>query len=109
MNLNKTLEKLVAEKEVLLSSIELSCKSIEFWEKKADSVFKKMDDFETEVIFQDSQDSEKKYKILMEESDRLMNRINFENSQLDELEGSILDLEEKIIKALARYAKKQKK
>ena len=38
-----------------------------------------------------------------------MKRIDFENNQLDSLESQILDLEEKIITTLARYAKKQKK
>ena len=45
----------------------------------------------------------------MKESNKLMARINFENDQLDILEGKILDLEEKIIKAIAAYAQKQKK
>ena len=38
-----------------------------------------------------------------------MKRVEFENNQLDALEAQVLDLEEKIITTLARYAKKQKK
>ena len=45
----------------------------------------------------------------MKDASRLMSRINFENSQLDQLEDSILKLEEKIITTLDKHAKKQKK
>ena len=109
MSLDKILQKLLSDKEELLASIELACKSIEFWEKKADNTFQKMDDFESSSVFDSSEISEKKYTSLMHEASRLMNRINFENNELDKLEASILDLEEKIIKALEKHAKKQKK
>tara|TARA_R110002020_G_scaffold307818_1_gene523572 strand:- start:175 stop:504 length:330 start_codon:yes stop_codon:yes gene_type:complete len=109
MNLNKTLKKLLADKEELLTSIELACKSIEFWEKKADETFQKMDDFESESAFKDKESAKKQYTALMQEGDRLMNRINFENTQLDQLEISILDLEGRIVKTLEKHAKKQKK
>tara|TARA_R100000008_G_C3512357_1_gene129481 strand:- start:239 stop:568 length:330 start_codon:yes stop_codon:yes gene_type:complete len=109
MNIDKALAKLLKEKESLVDSIELCCKSIEFWEKKAEKVFKKMDDFESESIFQSDEASETKYVALMKDSNRLMSRINFENSQLDKLEALILDLEERIINTLDKYAKKQKK
>ena len=39
MNIDKALAKLLKEKESLVDSIELCCKSIEFWEKKAEKVF----------------------------------------------------------------------
>jgi hypothetical protein len=109
MSLTNTLENLLLEKEELISSIELACKSIEFWEKRAEKIFNQMDSFENESIFDSGDDSEKKYKNLMKNSNRLMHRINFENNQLDHLESLILDLEEKIIKELNKYAKKQKK
>tara|TARA_R100001463_G_scaffold80750_3_gene135232 strand:- start:373 stop:702 length:330 start_codon:yes stop_codon:yes gene_type:complete len=109
MNLNKTLEKLLATKEELISSIEVCCKSIEFWEKRAEKVFDSMDRFEEEVLISSEEPSKDKYKSLMKESGKIMNRINFENGELDKLEAEILELEEKIIKTLARYAKKQKK
>ena len=38
-----------------------------------------------------------------------MNRVNFENQQLDKLEMEPINLEEKIIKTLSSHAKKQKK
>ncbi len=109
MNIDKALAKLLKEKESLIDSIELCCKSIEFWEKKADAVFKKMDEFESESVFESDEICEVKYKSLMKDASRLMSRINFENSQLDQLEDSILELEEKIITTLDKHAKKQKK
>lgn len=109
MNLDKILKKLLADKKELLDSIELACKSIEFWEKKADKTFEKMDKFESESILKDGETAKKQYNELMREGDRLMNRINFENTQLDQLEVSILDLEGRIVKALEKHAKKQKK
>ena len=109
MSLSKMLKKLLVEKEDLISSIKLCCKSIEFWEKKAEIIFEKMDEFEKESTFENFFDLEERNILLVQESARLVSRIAFENSQLDMLEAQILDLEEKIVKALARYAKKQKK
>jgi len=68
-----------------------------------------MDKFEEESFLSSKEESTEKYESLMRESNKIMNRVNFENSELDKLEGEILELEEKIIKTLARYAKKQKK
>ena len=109
MKIDKALAQLLKEKESLIDSIELCCKSIEFWEKKADTVFKKMDAFESGSVFESGEVLESKYKNLMKDASRLMSRINFENSQLDQLEDSILKLEEKIITTLDNHAKKQKK
>jgi hypothetical protein len=109
MSLNKTLKKLLAEKEELVASITLCCKSVEFWEKRADIIFEKIDEADEEFGFEDDFDTEKKNTRLMQESARLVSRIAFENNQLDMLEVQILDLEEKIVKSLAQYAKKQKK
>ena len=109
MTLNKTLEKLLASKNELLESIEVCCKSIEFWEERANEVFTRMDKFEEESFLGTEEQNEEKYRKLMNESNKIMNRVNFENNQLDILEAKILDLEETIIQALAKYAKKQKK
>ena len=68
-----------------------------------------MDEFESESVFESDEICEVKYKSLMKDASRLMSRINFENSQLDKLEALILDLEERIINTLDKYAKKQKK
>ena len=109
MSLDKILKKLLAEKKSLLSVIELTCKSIDFWEKKSDKIFKKMDAFEAESLFKEDEATEKQHTALVYAANQLMNRINFENNELDRVEKLVLDLEEKIVTTLARYAKKQKK
>lgn len=106
---SKKLENLIKQKNNLTDSIELCCNSISFWEKRANKIFTQMDSFEDEIKFCSEAESQKKYKFLNKESERLMARINFENNQLDILEQKILNLEEAIIKALDSYAKKQKK
>ena len=109
MAISKILEELLASKNKLIESIEICCKSIEFWENRANKVFTQMDKFENESFLSSEEQNHKEYKYLMTESNKIMNRINFENDQLDILEAKILDLEETIIKALSKYAKKQKK
>tara|TARA_R100001163_G_C5060398_1_gene197228 strand:+ start:1805 stop:2134 length:330 start_codon:yes stop_codon:yes gene_type:complete len=109
MTLNKTLEKLLASKNELLESVEVCCKSIEFWEERANEVFSRMDKFEEESFLSSEEQNQKQYACLIKESNKIMSRVNFENNQLDILEAKILDLEETIIKALSKYAKKQKK
>tara|TARA_R100001129_G_C5219483_1_gene219201 strand:- start:52 stop:381 length:330 start_codon:yes stop_codon:yes gene_type:complete len=109
MNLDKTLKKLMTEKKELTNSLELCCESIGFWEERAEEIFKKMDEFEEEALFSSGESHDKKFKTLQRESGKIMKRVDFENNQLDLLEAQILDLEEKIIITLARYAKKQKK
>ena len=109
MDLTKKIEKLFEEKECLLESIELCCKSIEFWEKRSNKVFKQMDELEEESIFGGEDFVQKKYLYLKKECEKLMNRVNFENQQLDRLEMETINLEEKILKTLSSYAKKEKK
>ena len=109
MNLDKTLKKLMTEKKELTNSLELCCESIGFWEERAEEIFKKMDQLEEESLFSSEERQHKKFKNLQRESGKIMKRVDFENNQLDLLEAQILDLEEKIIVTLARYAKKQKK
>jgi len=109
MDLTKKIEKLFEEKEYLLESIELCCNSIAFWEKRSNKIFKQMDDLEEESIFGGEDFVQKKYLYLKKECEKLMNRVNFENQQLDRLEIETINLEEKIIKTLSSHAKKQKK
>ena len=52
---------------------------------------------------------QKVFSLLKKECEKLMNRVNFENQQLDKLEMETINLEEKIIKTLSSHAKKQKK
>ncbi len=64
-----------------------------------------MDELENESF-----DFDETYRLsLAKESEKILNRVNFENGQLDMLEDKILSLENSIIKTLAKYAKKQKK
>ena len=109
MDLTKKIEKLFEEKEYLLQSIELCCKSIEFWERRSNKIFEQMDKLEEESIFGGEDFAQKKYLYLKNECEKLMNRINFENQQLDKLEMETINLEEKIIKTLSSHAQKQKK
>ena len=109
MDLNKKLKELLAEKKALTASIDLCCQSIAFWEKKSEEMFKRMDEFEEETVFENDEIIEKKFRALRKESEGMMSRINFENSELDRLEIEILELEDKIVKEIASYAKKQKK
>tara|TARA_R100001463_G_C3429791_1_gene211271 strand:+ start:248 stop:586 length:339 start_codon:yes stop_codon:yes gene_type:complete len=106
--LDSLLEPLFEKKEKLISSIEVSCKSIEFWEERAEKVFDKIDESE-ESLFLESEDSwidAENTQKNSKEIQRLMKRISLENDQLDLLEQNILDLEEEIIKTLESYAKK---
>tara|TARA_R100000152_G_C6748191_1_gene171780 strand:- start:185 stop:514 length:330 start_codon:yes stop_codon:yes gene_type:complete len=109
MDLNKKLENLLKEKKSLTSDIEICCNSIDFWEKRAEKMFNKMDAFEENSFLESEENNTKEYKRLMHESEKLMARINFENTQLDILEAKILELEEKIITAIKSHAQKQKK
>lgn len=105
MSITEDLEKLLDSKKKLLKSIEVCCKSIEFWEQRANEAFSRMDELENESF-----DFDEAYRLtLAKESEKILNRVNFENGQLDMLEAKILDLENSIIKTLAKYAKKQKK
>ncbi len=107
--LDSILEPLFEKKEKLITSIELSCESIGFWEERAEKIFKKIDESE-EASFLISEESYLKENLKhSREVQSLMKRISLENNQLDTLEQSILDLEEEIIKVLDSYAKKQKK
>jgi|TARA_R110002020_G_scaffold125648_7_gene282998 hypothetical protein len=105
MPITKDLEKLLDSKNKLLKSIQVCCDSIEFWEERANEAFSRMDELENESF-----DFNEAHRLsLAKESEKILNRVNFENSQLDMLEAKILDLEDSIIKTLAKYAKKQKK
>jgi len=105
MSITEDLEKLLDSKNKLLKSIEVCCKSIEFWEERANEAFSRMDELENESF-----DFDETYRLsLAKESEKILNRVNFENTQLDMLEDKILSLENSIIKTLAKYAQKQKK
>ena len=96
-------------KEELQESSRMIDQSIAFWEKKSEDMFKRMDSFEEEAVFENDEIIEKKFRALRKESEAMMARINFENSELDRMEIEILELEDKIVKEIEAYAKKQKK
>jgi hypothetical protein len=107
--LDAALEPLFERKEKLITDIEMSCKSIEFWEKRAEKIFNKIDLEEQESFLM----SEESFKDSTLENSKeiqiLMKRISLENDQLDAFDEEILNLEEEIVKTLSSYAKKQKK
>jgi len=107
--LDSLLEPLFEKKEKLISSIEVSCESIEFWEARAEKIFKEIDKSEEEFFLSSEEAYREENLKNSREVQTLMKRIYLENDQLDILEQSILDLEEEIIKILDSYAKKQKK
>jgi len=102
-------EQLLEEKLTLASAVKVSYNSIEFWEKRANKLFKKMDEEEEEYIFFNEEAVEASCEKSFGEMDSLMKRIQFENDLLDDLEEKIGKLEEKIIRLFATHAKKQKK
>lgn len=104
--LDSILEPLFEKKEKLISSIEVSCRSIQFWEERAEKIFDEIDKTEEESFFTSEKDYLNENIKNSKEVKILMKRISLENDQLDILEQNILDLEEEIIKTLDSYAKK---
>jgi len=109
MKFEKQVEILSHKKREILESVDLCCNSIQFWEKKANKLFAKMDDLEEESAYLPTQEIESKYEEYKKEMHSLMNRIEFENSQLDILEKNLMELELRIVNFVKKYAKKQKK
>ena len=99
---------LLKEKKLLVRSVKVSCESIEFWEKKANKIFKKMDDDEEKYSFYNEEEMELSYQKNHKEMDSLMKRIQFEDNLLNHLEEIIGKLEEKIVRLFAAHAQKQK-
>lgn len=100
---------LLKEKRLLAKSVQVSCDSIKFWEKRANKLFKKMDDEEEKYVFYNEEAVEASCEKSSGEMDSLMKRIRFENDLLDHLEEKIEKLEDKIVRFLAADAKKNKK
>jgi hypothetical protein len=109
MKFDKQVEILSDEKKEILKSVDLCCDSIKFWEKKANKLFTKMDELEEEAIYLPAEEVDSKYGKYSKEMRSLMNRIEFENSQLDGLEKNLIKLELRIVNFVKKYAKKQKK
>ena len=54
--LDSILEPLFEKKEKLISSIEVSCNSIQFWEERAEKIFDEIDKTEEESFFTSEKD-----------------------------------------------------
>ena len=109
MKINTLLEKILAEKKDLVDSCKLCTQSIDFWEKKSNVLFEKMDEAEEEFALSTDEYIEDTCAEHLKEVDALMKRMKFENDQLDALEEKIEKLEVKISRLLAEHAKEQKK
>jgi|TARA_R110002051_G_scaffold298452_1_gene365284 DNA-binding transcriptional MerR regulator len=109
MKIDTLLKKFLAEKKEVAESCRVSSKSIDFWEKRAESLFSKMDETEDKFAFSTEEVIEAECLRDLKEVDFLMKRMEFENKQLDSLERKIEELEDNISQMLAEHAKKQKK
>lgn len=109
MKFEQQVQLLSDQKKDLLESVNLCCNSIGFWEERANKLFTKMDELEVEGSYLPTAEVESKYEEYSKEMHSLMNRIEFENSQLDFLEKNLMELELRIVNFVKKYAKKQKK
>tara|TARA_R110000744_G_scaffold336226_1_gene441546 strand:- start:339 stop:668 length:330 start_codon:yes stop_codon:yes gene_type:complete len=103
------LKKLLAQKKEVAEASKVSAQSIDFWEKRAEELFAKMDEEEAGWSYSTDEFIEDTCSENLKEVNILMKRMQFENSQLDLLENKIKKLEETISQTLAEHAKKQKK
>ena len=109
MKIDILLKKFLEEKKEVTKACKISSESIDFWEKRSEELFAKMDKAEEEFIFATDEFIEDTCARDLKEVDFLMKRMKFENDQLDSLEKKIEELENKISEMLAEHAKKQKK
>ena len=109
MKIDNSLKKLLAQKKEVAEASKVSAQSIDFWEKRAEELFAKMDEEEAGWSYSTDEFIEDTCSENLKEVNVLMKRMQFENSQLDLLEKKIEELEETISQTLAEHAKKQKK
>ena len=109
MKIDTLLKKLLAQKKEVAEASKVSARSIDFWEKRAEKLFTKMDEAEEDFAFSSDEYIEDTCSQYHKEIDFLMNRMKFENDQLDLLEKQIEKLETELCLAFTQYAKKQKK
>ena len=109
MKTDTLLKKLLAQKKEVAEASKVSAQSIDFWEKRAEELFAKMDEEEAGFAYSTDEFIEDTCSQNLKEVDLLMKRMRFENEQLDLLEKKIEELENSITQTLAQYAKKQKK
>ena len=109
MKIDILLKKFLEEKKEVMKACKISSESIDFWEKRSEELFAKMDKAEEEFAFATDEFIEDTCARDLKEVDFLMKRMKFENDQLDSLEKKIEKLEDKISEMLTEHAKKQKK
>tara|TARA_R110002020_G_scaffold5047_2_gene21482 strand:+ start:429 stop:758 length:330 start_codon:yes stop_codon:yes gene_type:complete len=109
MKIDILLKKFLEEKKEITQSCKVCSESIDFWEKRSEELFAKMDNSEEEFIFATDEFIEDTCANQLREVDYLMKRMKFENDQLDALENQIEKLEDKISQLLTEHAQKQKK
>ena len=109
MKIDTLLKKLLTQKKEVAEASKVSARSIDFWEKRAEKLFTKMDEAEEDFAFSSDEYIEDTCSQYHKEIDFLMNRMKFENDQLDLLEEQIDKLETELCLAFTQYAKKQKK
>tara|TARA_R110002020_G_C15894381_1_gene740401 strand:+ start:217 stop:546 length:330 start_codon:yes stop_codon:yes gene_type:complete len=109
MKIDTLLKKFLEEKKEVAKACKICSESIDFWEKRSEELFTKMEEAEENFIFATDEFIEDTCASQLKEVDYLMKRMKFENDQLDSLEEKIEELEGKISEMLTEYAKKQKK
>ena len=109
MKIDTLLKQLLTEKKKITEACKMSCGSIDFWERKAEVLFAKMEEAEEDFIFASEEFIEDTCAGQLKEVDFLMKRMKFENDQLEILENQIEKLEIKICLLLTEHATKQKK
>ena len=109
MKIDILLKKFLEEKKEVLKACKISSESIDFWEKRSEELFAKMDKAEEEFVFATDEFIEDTCARDLKDVDFLMKRMKFENDQLDALENQIEKLEDKISQLLTEHAQKQKK
>jgi len=109
MKIDTLVKGILDKKKKLTHSCKVCVESIDFWEKRSNILFNEMDEAEEDFAFSSDEYIEDKCTDHLKEADFLMNRMKFENDQLDLLEKQIEKLESELCLAFAQYAKKQKK
>ena len=109
MTTNQKFNILEEERKKLLNSAEICFDSVNFWEKKAENLFEKMENFEDECDSLSNKEIENKSLEYSKSLKNLMYRLSLETQHLDKLEKDLITIELKIISLAKKHAKKQKK
>ena len=109
MKIDTLVKRILDKKKRLTHSCKICVESIVFWEKRSNILFDEMDEAEEGFAFSTNEHIEDTCSQHHKEIDFLMNRMKFENDQLDLVEKQIEELETQLCLAFTQYAKKQKK